>query len=88
MLSRVADALESLPGPLQYILVAVGAIGAVYSTIHHVKAWRPRKIKRLKLKGAEGKKIEDCTIAPKDILTELDSDFLMEPRKTCSKHEL
>jgi hypothetical protein len=64
MLTQVVEALESLPDPLVYILIAVGATGAVYSTVHHVKNWRPRKIKRLKLKGAEGKKIEDCIAAP------------------------
>lgn len=59
--SRVMDMMENLPDPLVYSIIALFTTGAVYSSIHHAKNWRPRKAKRVKLKGADGKKIEDCT---------------------------
>jgi hypothetical protein len=61
ILSKLTDTLATLPDPLVYTLIALGASGAVYSTVHHVKAWRPRNAKRVKLKGADGRKIENCT---------------------------
>ena len=64
LLSKLIGKLETLPDPLIYAIIAVGATGAVLSTIHHVSTWRPRKRKGVKLKGAEGKKIEDC-MSPK-----------------------
>jgi len=61
LLSKTLDMLESLPDPLVYTIIAAVTTGAVYSSIQHAKSWRPRKAKRVKLKGADGKKIEDCT---------------------------
>jgi hypothetical protein len=52
--------LQNLPDTLIFSLIAIGATGAVYSTLQHVKNWRPRKAKQVKLKAADGKKIEDC----------------------------
>lgn len=66
LLSKLIGKLETLPDPLIYAIIAVGATGAVLSTVHHVNTWRPRKRKGVKLKGAEGKKIEDC-MSPKGI---------------------
>jgi len=54
------DMMENPPDPLVYGIIAVFTTGAVYSSIQHAKNWRPRKAKRVKLKGADGKKIEDC----------------------------
>jgi hypothetical protein len=58
--SEALSRLRSLPDPLVYSIIAIIASGAVYSTIHHVENWRPRKTKRVKLKGVEGRKVEDC----------------------------
>jgi hypothetical protein len=66
VLSRAAKSLQSLPDPLIYSIIAIAATGAVYSTIHHVKNWRPRKGKRVILKGVDGKKIEDCASLSKN----------------------
>lgn len=60
VVSRVTDTLATLPDPLIYTLIAFGASGAVYSTLQHIIAWRPRNAKRVKLKGADGRKIENC----------------------------
>jgi hypothetical protein len=59
-LSKAASMIRNLPDPLIYSIIAVTASVAVYSTIHHVENWRPRKTKRVKLKGVEGRKVEDC----------------------------
>ena len=63
IVSRTVRKLQNLPDPLIYTLIAIGATGAVYSTIQHAKSWRPRKKKSVKLKGDDGKKVEDCTAA-------------------------
>jgi hypothetical protein len=60
LVSGALSRLRSLPDPLVYSIIAIAASGAVYSTIHHVENWRPRKTKRVKLKGVEGRKVEDC----------------------------
>jgi hypothetical protein len=59
-LSRTVSIIRNLPDPLIYITIAAAASIAAYSTIHHVKNWRPRKTKRVKLKGADGRKVEHC----------------------------
>jgi len=64
-LSRLLRRLETLPDLLIYTVIAIGATGAVLSTIHHVKSWKPSKRKSVKLKGADGKKIEDCKFPPR-----------------------
>ena len=61
-MSRMVRALEHLPDPLVYTLIALGASAAVLSTIHHIKASTPPQKPRVKLKGVEGKKVEDCTL--------------------------
>jgi hypothetical protein len=60
-LGNTVEALKRLPDPLIYTLIAAGAAGAIYASVHHANHWRPRKGKRVKLGGADGKKIEDCT---------------------------
>jgi hypothetical protein len=58
--TRILDSLQELPDPVIYGIIAVGATGAVLSTIHHVRSWKPHNKKSVKLKGPEGKKIEEC----------------------------
>ena len=62
IISRLTDTLAALPDPLIYTFIAFGASGAVYSTLQHINAWRPRNAKRVKLKGADGRKIENCLL--------------------------
>jgi hypothetical protein len=59
-LAKAMSTVGNLPDPLIYSIIAVVASGAVYSTIHHVENWRPRHAKRVKLKGVEGRKVEEC----------------------------
>ena len=89
-LARAASTIASLPDPLVYSIIAVVASGAVYSTIHHVENWRPRHTKRVKLKGVEGRKVEEC-MSPNYCLklpTDSDSVDIMESWDSCSKHKL
>lgn len=72
VLSKLTDTLAALPDPLIYTFIALGASGAVYSTLHHIKAWRPRNAKRVKLKGADGRKIENCTSPGPSLLSRPD----------------
>jgi hypothetical protein len=78
-LSRATEMMENLPDPLVYTIIAVFTSGAVYSSYQHARNWRPRKARRVKLKGADGKKIEDCAPpAPhsRDKLTECSIDVM------------
>ena len=89
-LSRVVKEFQALPDPLVFTLIAIGASGAVYSTVQHAKSWRPRKAKSVRLRGAEGKKIEDCTLRLEHgIMNDLTSsaDF-KESRSTGKECEL
>jgi hypothetical protein len=61
LLSRATRKLQNLPDPLVFALIAIVASGAIYSTVQHARSWKPRKTKSVKLRGEEGKKIEDCT---------------------------
>ena len=89
-LSRAMSVIEGLPDPLIYSIIAVVASGAVYSTIHHLQNWRPRHTKRVKLKGVDGRKIEDCTSSNYCLKLPTDSDSvdIVESWNTCSKYKL
>jgi hypothetical protein len=86
--SRVMDMMENLPDPLVYSIIALFTTGAVYSLIHHAKNWRPRKAKRVKLKGADGKKIEDCTRSLQQEKLTICSIDILESWSACTKHKL
>jgi hypothetical protein len=89
-LLRATSTIGGLPDPLIYSIIAVVASGAVYSTIHHVENWRPRHTKRVKLKGVEGRKVEDCTSSNYGLKSPTDSNSvdIMESWDPCSKHKL
>jgi hypothetical protein len=90
LLSRAMSMIRNLPDPLIYSIIAVVASGAVYSTIHHIGNSRPRKIKRVKLKGPEGKKVEDCTLSNfhfEGELANIHSTYVMEPWNSGSEYK-
>ena len=87
-LSTVMDTIENLPDPLVYSIIAIFTTGSVYSSFQHAKNWRPRKAKRLKLKGADGKKIEDCRRTRSLATTLICSVDFMEPRNSCAEYKL